>query len=162
MSHYLKENRIQDIIGVLQIMGSSRKYKMSVNDWVEKIENQPLSADTWDIVFKEHPEFFRENNKGLFSLMWRKGLPHMNNRSTRQTLSADQISSLMDTAIRFYSFAVEERRNKNSSEDEERKWSSEFKLSKRRWKHQIWLSVFTAFLAFAGATLAAWIKFSAG
>lgn len=130
MSPYLKSNRIQDIIGALQIMGSSRNYKMSVEDWKEKFEKDPLSAEKWQVVFKAHPEFFRENNKGLFSLMWRKGLPHV--EDTREPLTADQIKSLMDTALRFHSKALEERRD-------------------RRW----WIPIFAAVMAFVGAVLGA-------
>lgn len=149
MSYYLIEYRLQDLIGVLQIMGSYRTYKMSVEEWEDKIENSPLSADRWKTVFKNHPEFFRENDKKLFSLMWRKGLPREENSSCHIALTGDQISSLVDTAIRLHSFAIEER-----------KWSSEFDLSNSRWKQQIVLSSFTAFLAFSSAVLAAWIKFT--
>src|SRR5256885_413296 len=75
MNPYLKTNRLQDVIAALQIMGSYRQYKMSAEQWKEKIENDPLSAETWSDVFKEHPEFFRENYNGLFSLMWERGCP---------------------------------------------------------------------------------------
>jgi hypothetical protein len=132
-NRYLQPNRLQDIIGALQIMGSYHNYKMPVEEWNKIIENDPLSAPTWRNVFKEHPEFFRENDKGLFSLMWRKGMPYEGN--SRGPLAADQITALMETALQFHAKAREELR--------ERKW---------------WVPMFAALMAFAGAVLGAYVK----
>ncbi len=148
MSPYLKDYRIQDIVAALQITGSYKKYKMSAAEWEDKIENMPLSADNWECIFKEHLEFFRENNKGLFSLMWRRGLPH-DEKGYREALSTDQINILIDTANRFHSAASEGN-----------KWSVEQIQNEKRWKQQMGLSVLTALLALVSATLAAWIKIS--
>jgi hypothetical protein len=130
MSPYLKPNRLQDIIGAIQVMGSYHEYKMSVDNWKEIIENNPLSADNWSIVFGEHPEFFRKNDKALFSLMWRKGMPHQ--QGSRAPLSSDQTAALLDTALQFHTKAVEDRREK-------------------RWWIPVVASVFAAITAFTGA-----------
>jgi len=37
MNPYLKPNRLQNIVAALQIMGSYRRYKMSIEEWKEKI-----------------------------------------------------------------------------------------------------------------------------
>lgn len=137
MSPYLEPMRLQDIVAALQIMGSYRKYKMSVEDWKEIIENNPVSANNWKDVFEDHPEFFRKNDKNLFSLMWRKGMPH--NDDTRASLSADQISALLEAALEFHTKALEERRD-------------------RRWWIPILAAVFAAVMAFTGAVLGAWLK----
>lgn len=133
MSPYLKPNRLQDIIGALQIMGSYREYKMEIDDWKEIIENDPLSAQSWRNVFTEHPEFFRKNDKDLFSLMWRKGMPHQQN--SRAPLSGDQTKALLDVALEFHAKAQEDRRDK-------------------RWA----IPILAAIIGFLGAVLGAFLK----
>lgn len=133
MSPYLKPHRLQDIVGALQIMGTYRDYKIPVEKWKEKIENNPLSAKSWDVVFTEHPEFFRKNDKGLFSLMWRKGMP--DDEYSHAPLSADQIAALLNAALQFHANAQEERRD-------------------RRW----WIPLLAAIMAFGGAVLGAFLK----
>ena len=135
MFPYLKPYRLQDIVGALQIMGSYREYKLKVEDWKEIIENEPLSAENWRAVFTEHPEFFRRNDKDLFSLMWRKGMPHQD--KSRAPLSADQTTALLNAALDFHTKAQEERRD-------------------RRW----WLLILAAVMAFIGAVLGALLKSS--
>src|SRR5688572_4042946 len=134
---YLRPNRLQDIVAALQIMGSYRTYKMSVEAWKEKIENNPLSAPTWTEVFKEHPEFFRQNDLGLFSLMWRNGMPH--SEDSRVPLAGDQIMALMNTALQFHAKAHEEQRDK-------------------RWWMPILAAVFAAVLGFVGAVFGSYLK----
>ena len=134
---YLKTNRLQDIIAALQIMGSCDNYKMSIEKWNDIIDNKPLSDQSWEAVFKEHPEFFRENGKGLYSLMWRKGMPYKDKGDSREPLVAAQITALMETALQFHAKALEERRD-------------------RRW----WVPIFAAITAFIGAVLGAYLKSS--
>lgn len=138
MSPYLIPNRLQDIVGALQIMGSAKKYKRSSEEWADKIENAPLSAQSWDDIFKQHPEFFRDSGKGEgksnICIMWRKGLPHYPGTDERQPLDPSQIMALMDTAIQFYSQAQEEMKDK-------------------RW----WFPIGAMVLSFIGAVLGAYI-----
>lgn len=135
MSPYLKPYRLQDIIGVLQIMGSAKNYKRSAEGWSKIIENKPLSATSWEEIFREHPEFFRESGKNRFCIMWRKGLPQDKASGEHEPLSADQITALMDTALQFHAKAQDKRREK-------------------RW----WIPIFAAIMAFAGAILGSYLK----
>ena len=135
MSPYLKKYRLQDIIGALQIMGSAKNYKRSIKGWSNKIENEPKSAASWEKVFQEHPEFFRESGKDKYCIMWRKGLPHDKDTKEREPLTADQIKALMETALQFHAKALEEQREK-------------------RW----WMPIFAAIMAFAGAILGGYLK----
>src|SRR5262245_54959191 len=105
-SPYLKPNRLQDIVGALQIMGSSRRYKLPIEEWEKIIENKPLSDSSWEEVLKEHPEFFRKNNENQFSLIWRKGLPHVRDEDTRAPLDGNQIEVLLNTALNFHAKAI--------------------------------------------------------
>lgn len=123
-SPYLTNRRLSDIIAAIQQMGSYKWSTLKVEDWKERLE-EPLSARDWSIVFIEHPEFFRLN-EGYASLRWRyaydvhdiddrkvlstedvKKLPHEKRLNlTRNPLTADQIETLLNTAIELHSRAI--------------------------------------------------------
>lgn len=137
-SPYLSNSRrLADILAALQVMGaytfSSRKY----DSWVEKL-GEPLSAASWDLIFAEHPEFFRVSGEWV-SLRWRHGydrtysheqardLAHdeiagltddQRGKLTRKPLTSDQIEALMKTAIELHSRAV--------AHQQERRWLTPF------------------------------------
>ena len=135
MSPYLKNHRLQDIVGALQIMGSAKNYKRSAEKWAKKIENNPLSANSWNDIFREHPEFFREGDDSKVCLMWRKGLPWNTETDERLPLDATQITALMETAIQFHSKALEVEKDK-------------------RW----WIPVAAIVMSFVGAMLGALVS----
>jgi hypothetical protein len=133
MNAYLKPNRLMDIVGILQFMSNYRKYKLLPDEWETKADYQPKSAISWKELFSDHPEFFRVNSNGEVSLIWRKALPH--DDESRQPLTQDQVSTLINAALEFHAKAVEQKRD-------------------MRW----WIPVAVAFLAFAGALLGAYIR----
>ncbi len=138
MSHtnspYLSNSRrLADVLAAIQVMGaytfSSRKHEA----WVEKL-GDPLSAEGWNVIFAEHPEFFRVSGEWV-SLRWRHGydrtyrheqardLTHdeiagltddQRGKLTRKPLGSDQIEALMKTAIELHSREV--------AHQQERRW----------------------------------------
>jgi hypothetical protein len=56
-SPYQKPWRLQDVIAAIQVMGSSAWVTKRVEDWTESL-GIPRSAETWEEVLREHPEFF--------------------------------------------------------------------------------------------------------
>ena len=70
-SPYLDNDlRLSDIIAAIQAMGSYPWFARKLEDWKTKL-GEPQSADTWVIIFKKHPEFFRVADEGWASLRWR-------------------------------------------------------------------------------------------
>jgi len=156
-SPYLKNYRLADVVGAIQVMGvypwSSRK----VEAWTLKL-GDPLSADNWDIVFREHPEFFRLTSEEWVSLRWRHGYDRVFDSSqgkelseaeraklskeeqdkllTRRPLAADQIETLLTTAMEFHSRAIAHQQA-------------------RRWLIPLLFGLITALLSFLGAVLGA-------
>jgi hypothetical protein len=150
-SPYLKPGRLGDVIAALQFLGQYDDYKLSVEEWTEKLATMPRSTDqrSWSEVFGEHPEFFRKNDDGLISLVWRRATAK-SQEGIRPPLHSETIVRLIDTAIRLHTMAVDARRA-----DENR--DTEKKIGMRWWT-QLLVSVVTAILAFVGVLLAASIK----
>jgi hypothetical protein len=57
-SPYQKDWRLQDVIAAIQVMGASAWVNMRIGDWAELL-GLPRSAETWEAILKEHPEFFK-------------------------------------------------------------------------------------------------------
>jgi hypothetical protein len=56
-SPYQKDWRLQDVIAAIQVMGSSAWVVKRIEDWTDSLGN-PQSAEKWEAVLTEHPEFF--------------------------------------------------------------------------------------------------------
>ena len=123
---YLKEFRLQDVVGALQFLASYKLYKLTAEDWLRRMEYGPRSAQNWYDVFYDHPEFFRINDDREISLVWRKASE--SSEGTRLPLDQEQVETLINTAINFHSKAVDRVRD-------------------RRW----WIPMAAAALAFLGA-----------
>lgn len=121
--------RLSDVIALLQIMGSYRYATRKIDRWEKTIGREPVSGKNWTQVISEHPEFFRLKDD-LASLVWRRtydklfapdtrtaytqeeldkidALPEEEQpRLTRQTLTAEQTTALIDSAIKIHTAAI--------------------------------------------------------
>jgi hypothetical protein len=135
LSPYLKhESRLAEVIAAIQVMGTYEHDRLDIEQWKEKI-GSPKSAESWQFVFNDHPEFFRVNDIGQASLRWRhaddRDYHLLNQRKlygeeitnlsedqrkelVRKKLSPEQIKALMVTAVEFHSRAI--------AQQEERRW----------------------------------------
>lgn len=103
---YLSENRLQEVIAAITVMGLHVEYRQSVPSWVYRItgrreEDQPPGlAAHWKPVFEEHPEFFRPAtaNPGDIALIVRRSAP---DKRARPPLTEPVLKLLIDTAIEF-------------------------------------------------------------
>jgi|ERR1035441_7667477 hypothetical protein len=159
-SPYLEnDSRLAEIIGAIQVM-SIYKWASRKSEVWQKSLGEPLGANDWPTVFKEHPEFFRFTKDGWVSLRWRHGYlktfdptqgrelsetqvaeltPEQRDALTHKPLTTDQTEALIKTALDFHARAI-------AHEQE------------RRWRIPFLFGVLTAVLAFAGAILGAYIK----
>jgi len=126
-SPYLSNSsRLADVLAAIQVMGSYPWATRQEARWQEKL-GAPLSADSWTVLFREHPEFFRINDEDGITLRWRHGYdktfrpselrelssteldglsPEQRKELTRKPLTEGQIETLLKTAIELHTRAV--------------------------------------------------------
>jgi hypothetical protein len=123
--------RLTDVIAALQAMGAYRKASLPIEEWKRRLKD-PSSASDWKTVFSEHPEFFvvgedprthghyallrwRHSNDRVFdpeaqrelSAIERGNLkPDELERLTAKPLAAEEIQTLLETAIELHVRAI--------------------------------------------------------
>jgi hypothetical protein len=160
---YLTENRLADVLAAIQVMGSSTWDSRPIKDWKLFLYDKPQSADSWESLFAEHPEFFgsREHRSGQrhYFLLLRRAYPktiepdtgfeisneqleklrvsgdYRDARLARRALTPEQVVALMNAAVELEirAAALEDR---------------------ARW----WIPLAAAVLAFTGAILGSMLK----
>lgn len=154
-SPYLaNSNRLADVIAAIQALGTYKFYKLTFEDWADRITGDRSKGPHWRKVFEDHPEFFRLDAKreraSLVLRRQRQKLYHVDDlqmwtreqylaaddhqkaRVSRSPLTPEEIGTLVDVAINLHSRASESARD-------------------RRW-------LFPPLLAFAGALAGTWLS----
>ena len=97
-SPYLRPGRLADVVASLQALGTYKFYKLTFEDWADRLSADKMTAERWKCVFLEHPEFFRlDGNKEKVSLVWRRQFPKRFDVDTERVVSIDEFESY-DTA----------------------------------------------------------------
>ena len=136
-SPYLEnDRRLGDVIAAIQLLGTYQWANRDVGSWAKQLDTPDTSGEAaWTAVFREHPEFFRINDLNKASLRWRHAYDRTYNTKTRQKitieefeqlneneqeiysrhpLTAEQIQSLMATAVELHGRAI--------AHSQERRW----------------------------------------
>jgi hypothetical protein len=131
-SPYLKPGRLADVVAALQALSTYKFYKLTFEDWADRLSADKSQTDRWKLVFLEHSEFFRlDGNKEKVSLVWRRQFPKRydvdtertisveefeaydsarKERVSRNPLSAGDIEVLLKTAVDLHARALEEKK----------------------------------------------------
>src|SRR5439155_17286733 len=56
---YLKQNRLADVLALIQILAFDEQSHRSVEQLNSELQGKPQSATSWKNIAKEHSEFFR-------------------------------------------------------------------------------------------------------
>ena len=102
-STYLKhDRRLADIIMAIQVMGSYPRYtSRNVEKWNKNL-GEPVSANSWEDIVDDHPEFFRkrvefddesEEEKTTVSLNWRWSFDRDYAFSLRRILNEEELKN---------------------------------------------------------------------
>jgi hypothetical protein len=116
------------VIAAIQAMATFESYKLTFNDWADRITGDDKKGDYWKKVFEEHPEFFRlDSKRQRASLVWRRQYPKLfypdkgrrltsqeygnlsdqeKEKVLRDPLTPSDIKALLDTAINLHSREV--------------------------------------------------------
>ncbi|WP_313271700.1 hypothetical protein [Stenotrophomonas sp.] len=132
-SPYLShQHRLADVIAAIQVMGAYTYSARRIDSWAELLGLKPRSAESWSILFNEHPEFFRAglDKDGRHTLALRRAQPRVYNTQTgeeitveqfkatpkgershfsRRPLSTEQMLSLIDVAVKLHTQATVRR-----------------------------------------------------
>lgn len=134
-SPYIKnENRLSDVLAAIQVMGVYKFYKLTFEEWADRIVGDKAKGGYWRDVFNDHPEFFRlDQSRTKASLVWRRSYPKIFNvdtgtsitkddylnlseqgkmRISRSPLSNNDIQTLISSAINLSNIAQEAKKNK--------------------------------------------------
>jgi len=134
-SPYLDDSqRLGDVIAAIQAMATYRYYKLSHEDWADRIVADKVQAAKWRAIFIGHPEFFRlDSAREKASLVWRRQFPKRYSVDTGQVMShaeyealsetqklrisripltSPDIKALVDTAVNLHSRALEHQKDK--------------------------------------------------
>jgi hypothetical protein len=133
-SPYLKDpTRLGDVIAAIQTMAVYKFYKLSFEEWSDRISADKGQSEKWKNIFLEHPEFFRlDGARERASLVWRRQFPRRydvdeervltvseyealsperSSRVSRLTLAPSDIKALIDTAVNLHSRALEQKKD---------------------------------------------------
>jgi hypothetical protein len=111
---YLAEDRLQDVLAALQFLANSPDYDLTEAAFRKDIAADPISAVNWSKVFGDHPEFFRQSERGHdYSLVLRRPRPKGAD-GRRPPLSSEELSMLIETAIHLQKHALEIQRERRA------------------------------------------------
>ena len=134
-SPYLADaNRLADVIAAIQAMATYKFYKLSFEDWADRMSADKSQATRWKAIFEQHPEFFRlDSAREKASLVWRRQFPKRYSvdlgrvltndeyeqmsdqerlRVSRIPLAASDIKTLIDTAVNLHNRALEHQKDR--------------------------------------------------
>ena len=96
---YAKQNRLSDVMALIQVLGIDEHAHRSETGLVEELQGTPISGSTWGDVASEHPEFFRVSGRGThkISLVARHVLPR--NQEGRRCLDPEMVGKLLSVAL---------------------------------------------------------------
>jgi hypothetical protein len=90
--------RLPDVIAAIQAMATYKFYKLSFEDWADRISGDKAQAQYWRQVFEQHPEFFRlDAKRQKASLVWRRQYPKRFHVDREVPLSYDEFYRLTDS-----------------------------------------------------------------
>jgi hypothetical protein len=96
---YTKLGRLSDVLALIQVLALDEHSHRSEAGVKQELQGNPSSSDSWVILAKEHPEFFRVKSDGehVLALIARHVIPR-NPAGIRQM--PDELTySLLKTAI---------------------------------------------------------------
>jgi hypothetical protein len=161
--YLLHQGRLADVIAAIQVLGSHLWDSREIKDWKKNIGEKPLSANEWETIFMDHPEFFGKDisdGRELYFLRLRRAYEQTVDTKTqrelpeqelaqykahdsynpdnlaRRALTPNQIEALIKAAVELQVRAA-------AFEDRKRWW---------------WTTLLSAALSFLGALSGAWLK----
>src|SRR4030042_4014883 len=95
---YMKKNRLADVLALIQVLALYKHAFRTQSGITEEFQGEPISAESWLHVAREHQEFFRvREGKGVeISLIARYA------QENHAPLDPGYTAKLMETAIKIH------------------------------------------------------------
>jgi hypothetical protein len=117
---YLKADRLADVLTLIQVLAYGETARRTAEGLEKELQRNPLTANTWIDLGKQHPEFFRvfnppagSGNKQAVTLVARfvlKPIPASGGDAIHTPLlSAEVTTHLMDLALQLHDREVQRR-----------------------------------------------------
>lgn len=104
---YTSAGRLADVLALIQVLALDRHAHRSESGLLDELQGKPCSAQSWTIVGREHPEFFRVATEGehQLSLVARHVVPR--DADGVKALPSDFVHELLRTAIELHDRQLE-------------------------------------------------------
>jgi hypothetical protein len=89
--------RLADLIAAIQVMGTYRFSTRRCEKWEKRLGRQPVSAERWLTIFRQHPEFFTIQDDDFVSLVWRRSKERNYDTYERKLLSREEAQTMAAT-----------------------------------------------------------------
>lgn len=103
---YLNRNRLEDVIFLIQYLGLGKNYSLAKGKKADNVDPRS-AADSWELLAKDHPEFFRVMESGAVTLSLRYYCGE--GEGNRAPIAVALVQQLVETAI-----SLSERQAKRS------------------------------------------------
>lgn len=133
---YSAPGRLADVLALIQVLALDPHAHRSSKGLEQELQGPPRSAQTWEAIANEHPEFFRVALSGehIVSLVARH-VADRDDKGVRGPLNADYAAGLLKLAVELHDREVQ-----------------------RRQQWHIWIPLGTALISsFLGAVLGSWL-----
>jgi hypothetical protein len=161
--YLLYQGRLADVIAAIQVLGSHLWDSREIKDWKKNIGEKPLSANEWETIFMDHPEFFGKDirdGRAFYFLRLRRAYEQTVDTNTLRELSEQELAQYKahdsynpdNLARRVLTPNQIEALIKAAVELQVR--AAAFEDRKRWW----WIPLLSAALSFLGALSGAWLK----
>jgi hypothetical protein len=108
VEEYLIPRRLEEVLALIQVLGLDEEYTRRSEKSLERdLQGKPRSAENWKELAKQHPEFFRVNEKHEFPIsLVARDVSARNADGRRLPLSVDFVQELLKTAREMHSIQL--------------------------------------------------------
>src|SRR5277367_5292716 len=97
---YTTPGRLAEVLALIQVLSLDEYTHRSEEGMVKELQSGPSSADSWTVLAREHPEFFRvrQDDKNI-ALLARHVMPGDPAGGGKAQLPSEIMQKLLETAV---------------------------------------------------------------
>lgn len=100
---YAQNGRLADVMALIQVLSLDNLAHRGESGLNDELQGPPKSADTWEEIAEQHPEFFRTKDEGTHKVsLVARHVQQQNSDGKRDTLKSDFVGKLLEAAIELH------------------------------------------------------------